>query len=437
MFDHAAQTQPVEERRTDQQRLLRTLIDRVKDASPQHRAQLRGIDSSDVTLDNLHELPSVRKQDLREFYPLNSLCVDRSQLRRIHATSGTSGKPTIVAYTDHDMAVLRRTNARALDASGVIAGTMVHNAYGYGLFTGGLGLHAGIEELKACCLPISGGNTARQAAMIQDLRSEVLLCTPSYAAVIADLFAAQGVDPADIALRAGILGAEPWSEGMREKVEAGLGITALDIYGLCEVQGPGVGFETVNSGGHLFVNEDEFLVECIDPVSGKPCAEGEVGELVFTTLTKEAVPVVRYRTGDLASLQRVNDPEGRTFVTMSRILGRADDMLVIRGVNVFPSEIEAVLLADARVATAYTLVIDERGTMPSLVAVTEPVAGIDRSALDTMLEGLQRQLKERLGVSCKVVFAEPGGLPRTEVGKAVRVQRWKPNAESPFPGVLA
>lgn len=436
MFDHAAQTQPVEARRADQQRLLRSLIDRVKDASPQHRAQLSGIDSGDVTLDNLHELPPVDKKVLREHYPLDSLCVDRSQLRRIHATSGTSGKPTVVAYTDHDMAVLRRTNARSLDAAGVVPGTMVHNAYGYGLFTGGLGLHAGIEELEACCLPISGGNTVRQVALIQDLRSEVLLCTPSYAAAIADAFAALGVDPADIALRAAILGAEPWSEGMREHVEAGLGITALDIYGLCEVQGPGVAFETVHSGGQLFVNEDEFLVECIDPATGKPCAEGDVGELVFTTLTKEAVPVVRYRTGDLASLQRAEDPEGRTFITMSRVLGRADDMLVIRGVNVFPSEIEAVLLADDRVATAYTIVVDERATMPSLVAVTEPVAGIERATLDGMLAGLQSQLKQRLGISCAVVFAEPGGLPRTEVGKAVRVQRWKTGAESPFPGVL-
>lgn len=437
MFDQPAQTQPIEARRAQQQTQLQHLVDRVRDASPQHRAQLAGITGADVTLDTLHQVPSVGKQELREHYPLGALCVEQSELRRIHATSGTSGKPTIVAYTDNDMTVFGRTNARALDAAGAGPGTMVHNAYGYGLFTGGLGLHAGIEELGACCIPISGGQTARQLTLIQDLKSEILLCTPSYAAALADGFANLGIAPEDIALKSAVLGAEPWSDGMRAHIESGLGIKARDIYGLCEVQGPGIAFESFDSPGHLFVNEDFFYIECVDPQTSEPVPEGTVGELVITTLVKEAVPVVRYRTGDLASLQRIDDPAGRTLITMSRIVGRVDDMLVIRGANVFPSEVEAVLLADDRVATAYTLVVDERGTMPSLVAVTEPAAGLNRADQDGLLDGLQHQLKERLGISVQVVFAEPGGLPRTEVGKAVRVRRWTKDEQSPFPGVLA
>lgn len=436
MFDHDAQTMPVEQRRALQQKRLQELIFRVQNASPQHRAQLRGIDAREVTLENLHEVPAVAKKDLREHYPLGMLCVERGDLRRIHATSGTSGRPTIVAYTENDLDVFGRTNARVLDAAGAKKGTFVHNAYGYGLFTGGLGLHQGIEHLGACTVPISGGMTQRQVTLIQDLSPEVLLATPSYAAALADAMAHEGIHPSSNSLKVGIFGAEPWSEGMRESLQKSLGIKAMDIYGMCEVQGPGVAFESPDTPGNLFINEDFFYPECIDPATGQPVAEGEVGELVFTTLVKEAVPVVRYRTGDLASLQRIDDPLGRTFITMSRILGRSDDMLVIRGVNVFPSEIEAVLLADDRVSTAYTLVIDERGTMPSMIAVTEPMPDVPSSQVPGMLEHLQHELKDRLGVSCKVVLAEPGGLPRTEVGKAVRVQRWKTGDESPFPGLL-
>lgn len=436
MFDHAAQTMPVEARREQQLADLRALIGRVKDASPQHRAQLGDIDPGDITLENLHQIPAVGKKDLREYYPLEMLCVDKSELRRIHATSGTSGRPTIVAYTEGDLEVLGRTNARVLDAAGAGPGTPVHNAYGYGLFTGGLGLHAGIEHLGACTLPISGGMTERQVLLMRDLGTEILTCTPSYAAAIADYLAQHDIDPASLPLRAGILGAEPWSEGMRESIEKGLGITAIDIFGMCELQGPGVGFETPATKGQMFVNEDYFYPECIDPATGETVAEGEVGELVFTTLRKEAVPVVRYRTGDLASLQRIDDPAGRTLITMSRIVGRADDMLIVRGVNVFPSEIEAVLLDDDRVSTAYTIVIDERGPMPSMTAVTEPAPEVATGDVPALLRELEHRLRDRLGVSCSVVLAEPGGLPRTEIGKAVRVKRWKSGEDSPFPGLL-
>lgn len=436
MFDHDAQTMPVEQRRPQQQRQLQALIARVRDASALHRHQLHGIEAADVTLDNLHEIPMVSKKDLREHYPLGTLCVERGDLRRIHATSGTSGRPTIVAYTEGDLDTLGRTTARVLDAAGARKGTFVHNAYGYGLFTGGLGMHQGIEHLGACTVPVSGGMTQRQITLIRDLSPEVLLCTPSYAATLADALAHEGIAPSANSLRVGIFGAEPWSEGMRASLEAGLGIKAMDIYGMCELQGPGVAFESLQSPGHMFINEDYFYPECIDPYTGQTVPEGEVGELVFTTLVKEAVPVIRYRTGDLASLQRIDDPAGRTLITMSRIVGRSDDMLVIRGVNVFPSEIEAVLLTDDRVSTAYTLVIDERGNMPTLTAVTEPMPDVPASQIDPMLGQLKYALKERLGISCQVVLSPPGGLPRTEVGKAVRVKRWRSGEDSPFPGLL-
>ncbi|WP_199849593.1 phenylacetate--CoA ligase family protein [Blastococcus sp. Marseille-P5729] len=436
MFDRDAQTMPVEQRREQQQRRLQELLARVQNASPQHRQQLHGIDAREVTLDNLHELPTVSKKELREYYPLGALCVERGDLRRIHATSGTSGRPTIVAYTERDMEVMGRTNARVLDAAGAKQGTLVHNAYGYGLFTGGLGMHQGIEHLGACTVPISGGMTQRQVTLIRDLYPEILLSTPSYAATLADAMAHEGIAASANSLRVGIFGAEPWSEGMRASLQAGLGIRAMDIYGMCELQGPGVAFESLDSPGHMFINEDFFYPECIDPYTGEAVPEGEVGELVFTTLTKEAVPVIRYRTGDLASLQRIDDPGGRTFITMSRIVGRSDDMLVIRGVNVFPSEIEAVLLTDDRVSTAYTLVIDERGNMPTLTAVTEPMPDVPASQIDPMLGQLQHALKDRLGISCQVVLSPPGGLPRTEVGKAVRVKHWRKGEDSPFPGLL-
>lgn len=435
MFDPGAESMPVEQRRSQQTERLRLQVARLRDVNVFYRRQLADVDP-DLTIGDLASIPTISKPDLWDQYPLKAIAVPRSELRRIHATSGTSGRPTIVAYTENDLDVFRQVNARVLAGAGAGPGTMVHNGYGYGLFTGGLGLHGGAEALGANVVPISGGQTARQVQLILDLRPEILVCTPSYAATIADALAALGVAPEDNSLRAGIFGAEPWSESMRTQLSSRLGLVALDIYGLCEVVGPGVAFETAESDHKMYVNEDHFYVECLDPETGHEVADGEVGELVFTTLTKEALPVLRYRTGDLAALYREPDGTGRTLVRMSRILGRRDDMLVIRGVNVYPSEIEAVLLGDGGIGTSYAIVIDQRGEMPSVLVLTEPVADdLGSEASDGLATAVTAALKQRLGVTCSVRVVGVGQIPRIEIGKAVRVHRWTAE-QNPFPALL-
>lgn len=450
MFDPTAESMPVEQRRELQSERLRSQVRRLKGVNDFYGRQLADIDE-DITIDDLGAIPTISKSDLWDQYPLKGIAVPRSELRRIHATSGTSGRPTIVAYTEDDLDVFRQVNARVLAGAGAGPGTMVHNGYGYGLFTGGLGLHGGAEALGANVVPISGGQTTRQVQLIMDLEPEILVCTPSYAATIADALAALGVAPEDNSLRAGIFGAEPWSESMRTQLSARLGLTALDIYGLCEVVGPGVAFETAESDHKLYVNEDHFYVECLDPETGREVADGEVGELVFTTLTKQALPVLRYRTGDLAALYREPDGTGRTLVRMSRILGRRDDMIVIRGVNVYPSEIEAVLLGDERIGTSYAIVIDRRAEMPSVTVLAEPAGSADANRAGDVTDaegstggagggtGLDKELaaalKQRLGVSCAVQVVAVGQIPRIEIGKAVRVHSWTVE-NNPFPELL-
>lgn len=435
MFDPTAESMPAEQRRSQQTVLLRSQVRRLRGVNAFYGRQLSDVDA-DLTIDDLSSIPTISKTDLWDQYPLKAIAVPRKDLRRIHATSGTSGRPTIVAYTENDLDVFRQVNARVLAGAGAGPGTVIHNAYGYGLFTGGLGLHGGAEALGANVIPISGGQTARQVQLIMDLGPEVLVCTPSYAATIADALAAQGVAPLDNPLRVGIFGAEPWSESMRTQLSERLGLTALDIYGLCEVVGPGVAFETAESDHKLYVNEDHFYVECIDPDTGRAVPDGDAGELVFTTLTKEALPVIRYRTGDLASVHREPDGSGRTLARMSRILGRRDDMLVIRGVNVYPSEIEAVLLGDEGIGTSYAIVIDQRGEMPAVVVLAEPhqdtlAAGTAQGLGARVVEAL----KQRLGVSCSVRVVGAGEIPRIEVGKAVRVHKWTAQ-NNPFPALL-
>ncbi len=435
MFDPAAESMPVEQRRSLQTERLQSQVRRLKGANEFYGRQLSDVDL-DVTIDDLASIPTTSKPDLWDQYPLKAVAVPRSELRRIHATSGTSGRATIVAYTEKDLDIFRQVNARVLAGAGAGPGTMVHNGYGYGLFTGGLGLHGGAEALGANVVPISGGQTARQVQLIMDLEPEILVCTPSYAATIADALAALGIAPEDNSLRAGIFGAEPWSESMRSQLSARLGLTALDIYGLCEVVGPGVAFETAESEHRLYVNEDHFYVECIDPESGQEVADGDVGELVFTTLTKEALPVLRYRTGDLAALYREPDGTGRTLARMSRILGRRDDMIVIRGVNVYPSEIEAVLLGAEGIGTSYAIVIDRRSEMPSVFVLAEPRGeDLGGEAADGLGAAVAGALKERLGVSCAVRVVGVGQIPRIEIGKAVRVHTWTAE-HNPFPALL-
>jgi phenylacetate-CoA ligase len=368
-----------------------------------------------VELEALPELPFAVKSDLRDAYPFGLLRVPREDCIRIHASSGTRGKATIVAYTRGDVALWADCCARALAAAGGEPGTVVHVAYGYGLFTGGLGLHYGAERLGCTVVPASGGNTPRQAQLLEDLGAEILCCTPSYALAIADHVS----EPARLSLRAGIFGAEPWTEGLREAIEHALDLTALDIYGLSEILGPGVSSECAEGRAGAHVNEDHFLVEVVDPASGEPLAEGEVGELVFTTLTKEALPLLRYRTGDLASLSREPCACGRTFARMSRIVGRTDDMLIIRGVNVFPSEIERALLAIPELAPHYQLVVERPGHLDELTVQAELREGeIGGERLQGLVE---ERLGRALGLTARVELGEPGRLPRSE-GKALRVR---------------
>jgi phenylacetate-CoA ligase len=357
--------------------------------------------------------------------------VPRQDVVAVHGSSGTGGRPTLVAYTRDDLRLWARMCARALAAAGATPASLVHNAYGYGLFTGGLGIHQGAIELGATVVPVSGGMTARQVTLIADLKPDILTCTPSYALRLGEALAQAGHPTTS--LRAGIFGAEPWTDELRARIQDLLGLRALDIYGLSEIIGPGVAAECVEAADGLHVNEDHFLVEAVDPVTSAPVPDGTPGELVFTTLTKQALPLLRYRTGDIAALRRDPCPCGRTLVRMSKITGRRDDMLVIRGVNVYPSEVERVLLAEPALAPDYLLVVDERDpAQPRLVACIERVTR--GSAELPFAAGIESRLREALGVSVVVAVLPPGSVPRTEVGKAVRVRRW-PGGEPPLPGL--
>jgi phenylacetate-CoA ligase len=360
-----------------------------------------------VELEALPEQPFTTKSDLRDAYPFGLLRVPREECVRIHASSGTRGKATIVAYTPNDLALWADCCARSIAAAGGGPGTLVHVAYGYGLFTGGLGFHYGAERLGCTVVPASSGNTPRQAQLLEDLGAEILCCTPSYALTIAD----HVDDVGRLRLRAGLFGAEPWTERIRGAIEESLNLCALDVYGLSEIVGPGVASECLEGLGGAHVNEDHFLVEVIDPETGASVPDGDTGELVFTTLTKEALPLLRYRTGDLASIAREPCPCGRTFARMSRVVGRTDDMLVIRGVNVFPSEIERVLLSFRGLEPHYQLVVERAEHLDEL---TVQVEGSVEPA------PVREQLERALGLSARVEVVEPGSIPRSE-GKALRV----------------
>jgi phenylacetate-CoA ligase len=369
------------------------------------RARLR--ERFGVELESLAEQPFTTKADLRDAYPFGMLRVPRDECVRIHASSGTRGKATIVAYTANDLSLWSDCCARAIAAAGGGPGTLVHIAYGYGLFTGGLGFHYGAERLGCTVVPASSGNTPRQAQLLEDLGAEILCCTPSYALAIAD----HVEDAGRLKLRAGLFGAEPWTERMRGAIEEALNICAIDVYGLSEIVGPGVAAECLEGLGGAHVNEDHFLVETVDPETGTAVPDGELGELVFTTLTKEAMPLLRYRTGDLASVTRESCSCGRTFARMSRVKGRTDDMLVIRGVNVFPSEIERVLLAVDGLEPHYQLVVERPEHLDELTVQVEGAA--DPAPV-------RAQLERALGLSARVEIVEPGSIPRSE-GKALRV----------------
>ncbi|MEG9297558.1 AMP-binding protein [Mangrovibacillus sp. Mu-81] len=380
------------------------------------------------SLADLKMLPLTTKRDLRDHYPFGLFAVKQEEMVRIHASSGTSGKPTVVGYTRNDIDMWGSIVARAIAMAGGMPGSVLHNAYGYGLFTGGLGLHYGSEKLGMITVPVSGGNMDRQITLIEDFKPSVICGTPSYVLNLAETIESQGKDPAALSLEYGIFGAEPWSDKMRDTLENKLGIKACDIYGLSEVIGPGVAMECPESQDGLHVAEDHFLIEVINPDTLEPMPEGEAGELVFTSLTKEAFPIIRYRTGDIASIRHGKCSCGRTTVKMSRVKGRVDDMLIIRGVNVFPSEMEHYLLELEELAPHYQLHLKKKGPLDTVelhVEVSqkffERASGdIGHDYILELTSKVKRVMKNRCLVSMDVSVREPKEIPRSE-GKAIRI----------------
>ncbi len=410
---------------------LRLVLERVYARVPLYRARFdeAGVKPSDLrTLADLARFPFTRKQDLRDHYPLGLLAVDKRSVARIHGSSGTKGKPTLVSYTKGDLDRWSEIVARSIVTAGGRPGDVFHVIYGYGLFTGGLGFHYGAERLGMTVVPVSGGQTARQATLMEDLRPRGIAGTPSYCLTIAEHMKAEGKDPRAVGIEYGIFGAEPWTEEMRQKLEDAYGLKAMDVYGLSEVIGPGVGIECVDAQEGLHIAEDHFLVEVIDPETLEPVPPGTYGELVFTTLTKEAMPVVRYRTGDVAALIPEPCRCGRTHVRMTRIKGRIDDMLIVRGVNVFPSEIEAVLFATEGLAPHYQIVVERESGLDRLTVLVElDVVGAsqaggcaDSGAEQALCARVASRLRDVLGLSTDVRAVPAGSLPRSE-GKAQRV----------------
>ncbi|TDD85347.1 phenylacetate--CoA ligase [Actinomadura rubrisoli] len=416
-----------DERAALQRHRLWGLVDRLVAAGGVQGRRLKdaGIGGgADVMPADLARLPFSTKQDLWDTYPFGMLAVPRDQVAAVHGSSGTQGRPTLVAYTKADLGLWAAMCARSLSCAGAGPGSIVHNAYGYGLFTGGIGIHQGAVALGATVVPMSGGMTQRQVRMLADLRPDVLTCTPAYALRLGEAVAEAGADAGS--LKAGLFGAEPWTQELRAAIERVLPIKAMDIYGLSEIIGPGVATECLEQDG-LHVNEDHFIVEAVDPSTGEPVEDGTPGELVFTTPTKQALPLLRYRTGDIASLERGECACGRTLARMSKVLGRADDMIVVRGVNVYPSEVERVLLGSGLVAPHYQLVVDGRAPAARLLVACEAVAGDPR-------EELAARLHETLGLTAEVVTLPAGTVPRAEVGKAVRVVTWE-DGPAPLPGL--
>ncbi len=439
MFNAEIETMPREALQALQNERLRHIVSTVYERIPYYRELFdrEGIQPSSIqSVEDLPRLPFTKKATLRDYYPFGLLAVPRASLARIHASSGTTGKPTVVCYTQNDLAIFAEVNARSLAAAGAQPGMILHNAYGYGLFTGGLGIHGGGERLGVVVVPVSGGATQRQITLILDFRPEVICCTPSYAQTLGDEFKKRGIAPEEISLRYGVFGAEPWTDTIRANVEASLGLKATNIYGLSEIIGPGVSQECVEvrSGSHVW--EDHFYPEVVDPESGEPLPDGKEGVLVFTHLTREAMPLLRYWTGDITYLNHEPCPCGRTHVRMGPIRGRADDMLIIRGVNLYPTNVEEVLKGIPEVVPHYQLILTREHAMDEAevrVEVSDHVyQRIAQEALsEDVIEANQetRALREHIaflikdttGLSLKVTLAAPGTIPRSEGGKLRRV----------------
>ncbi|RNC68761.1 MAG: phenylacetate--CoA ligase [Desulfuromonadales bacterium] len=375
------------------------------------------------SLDDLQRLPFTLKQDMRDSYPYGLFAVPMEDIVRIHASSGTTGKPTVVGYTKKDITVWAELMARCFVAAGVHKGDIIHNAYGYGLFTGGLGAHYGAEALGASVIPMSGGNTKKQIMIMKDFGSTVLTCTPSYSLFMAEEAKEESVDFRELKLHVGIFGAEPWSEAMRAEIEEKLNLCAIDIYGLSEIMGPGVAIECREAKKGLHIWEDHFIAEIINPETGQVLPEGERGELVITTITKEGIPLIRYRTRDITSITYEPCVCGRSHARISRMTGRSDDMLIIRGVNVFPSQIESILMQIEGVEPHYLLIVDRKDNLDTLevqVEVDERLFSDEIKVLQALAHRIEKEIKDMLGVTCKVRLVEPQTIARSE-GKAKRV----------------
>ena len=389
-------------------------------ASYRRKCELTGVHPDDLrSLDDLRHFPFTTKEDLRLSYPFGMFAVPRDEVVRIHASSGTTGKPTVVGYTARDVDTWANLVARSIRAAGGRPGDMVHIAYGYGLFTGGLGAHYGAERLGCTVVPMSGGQTARQVQLIRDFEPDIIMVTPSYMLAITEEFVRQGVDPSACSLRIGIFGAEPWTEAMRSEIERRMGMDALDIYGLSEVMGPGVASECIETKDGPVIWEDHFYPEIIDPTSGHVLADGHEGELVFTSLTKEALPIIRYRTRDLS---RLLPPTARSMRRLARIAGRSDDMLIIRGVNLFPSQIEELLLKQDGLSPHYVLEVTRESHLDALTVNVECVQELsaDAAVRSRLGEELRINIKERIGITAQVIVVDPGSIERS-TGKAKRV----------------
>jgi phenylacetate-CoA ligase len=428
-FAREIETAPREELQKLQLRRLRATLKNAAEHVPMHRERLKAarVKPQDIrSLEDVRQLPFTVKTDLRDHYPFGMFARPRARLLRLHASSGTTGKPTVVGYTKKDLDTWADLMARSMACGGARPGDVVHNAYGYGLFTGGLGAHYGAERLGATVVPMSGGATERQVVLIKDFGARVLCSTPSYALNIAEVAERDGVNLRTSALEIGLFGAEPWSEAMRREIQIRLGLKAVDVYGLSEIMGPGVAIECEAQDG-LHGWEDHFLFEIIDPETGEPVPEGQAGELVITTLTKEALPMIRYRTRDITRVTCAPCACGRTHLRLRRITGRNDDMLIIRGVNVYPSQIEAVLVGLPDIAPHYQLVVSRRGNLDELAVEVEAAPSVQTSAdaYRRLGEQVRYQIKSLIGVTTAVTVKKPGEVPRSQ-GKAVRVRDERP-----------
>jgi len=417
-IEHAS----VDELRSLQLKRLQSTLQHAYANSPVYKAKFdaAGVHPSDCqSLSDLARFPFTTKLDLRDSYPYGMFAVPRAQCARIHASSGTTGKPTVVGYTRNDIDTWAHLVARSIRAAGARPGDLVHVSYGYGLFTGGLGAHYGAEKLGLTVVPFGGGQTERQVQLITDFKPDIIMVTPSYMLAIADEFERQGLVPADSSLRIGIFGAEPWTNDMRRAIEQRMGLDAVDIYGLSEVMGPGVASECVETKDGPTIWEDHFYPEVINPDTGEPVADGEFGELVFTSLTKEALPIIRYRTRDLT---RLLPGSARTMRRLEKITGRSDDMMIVRGVNVFPTQIEELLLKQAVLSPHYQCVLSRNGSLDELKVVIETRAGVDPqgSAAQAAAQQLQHDIKAYVGTSADIELRAEGGVERS-MGKAKRV----------------